>query len=420
MDAIALDDGVAGAVDSLAHELAAEFGVDPIDDVEDLRQQLLEQVRVPLLQRFLHDRVVGVAEGLLSDVETLLEGEALRHQKPDQLRDADGGMSVVELDGVVGGELVHGELFPLEPEHQILQGSGGQEVLLLQPQLLTGAGGVVGVQDPGDILHRVLLLDGLSVLLLVEPLEVEVLHGFALPETQGADVVRLVADDGHIVGHGADGLVSELHQHLVGGTAAAPGIAEPLPVIGSLVLIAVPPALLEEAVFIPDAVAVQRQVMGGSGVQEAGGEAPKAAVAQRAILDLLEHVDIEAVGGEGLLHLVQDPQVVEVVVDHAAREILCGEIVSAPAAFMLMTALVPGVGDSVHDQLAQGVVNLIHGSFVGRDLMVLLQTLLDLVENLIHEKPFLIWVHVPNMGELYHILLPIAIGKSSHCVMFRE
>ena len=204
----------------------------------------------------------------------------------------------------------------------------------------------------------------------------------------------MVADDGHVVGHGPDGLVRELHQHLVGGAAAAPGIPEPLPVVGGLVLIAVPPALLEQAVLIPDAVAVQRQIVGGGGVKEAGGETPQAAVAQGAVLDLLEHVDIQPVLGEGRFHLVQQAQVVEVVIDHAARKILGGEIVSAPAPLMHMTALVPGVGDAVHDQLAQGVVDLIYGGLVGRHLMILFQSQLYLLENLIHEKPFL------NMGPI--------------------
>ena len=154
-------------------------------------------------------------------------------------------------------------------------------------------------------------------------------------------------------------------------------------------LIAVPPALLEQAVLIADAVAVQGQIVSGGGVQETGRQPAQAPVAQGTVLDLLEHVDVQAVSSEGFLHFIQDAQVVEVVVDHAAREILCGEIVSAPAAFMEMAALVPRIRDAVHDQLAQGVMNLINGGLVGGDLMILLQALLNLLKNLIHAKPFL-------------------------------
>ena len=202
----------------------------------------------------------------------------------------------------------------------------------------------------------------------------------------------MIANDGHVVRHGPYGLVRKLHQHLVGGPAAAPGIPKALPVVSSFMLIAVPPALLEQAVLIPDAVTVQRQIVGGGGVQEAGGETPQTAVAQGAVLDLLEHVDIQPVLGESRLHLVQKPQVIQVIIDHAACKILGGEIVSAPAPLMHMTALIPGVGDAVHDQLAQGVVDLIYGGLVGRHLMILFQSQLYLLENLIHVKPFL------NMG----------------------
>ena len=55
-----------------------------------------------------------------------------------------------------------------------------------------------------------------------------------------------------------------------------PGVAEVEPVVGLLVLEAVDDRLAEHAVLVADAVAPGREVEGGHGVEEAGGEAAQA------------------------------------------------------------------------------------------------------------------------------------------------
>ena len=151
-----------------------------------------------------------------------------------------------------------------------------------------------------------------------------------------------------------------------------PGVPKALPVIGGFVLEAVPPALLEQAVLIADAVTVQRQIHGSGGIQKTGGQPSKTAVAQGAVFDLFKHVDIQAVVGKGLFDLFQNAQIVEVVVYHPAGKILRRKIISAPVPFVGMAAFVPVVGDAVHDHPAQSVVDLIYGGLLKRDLILLL------------------------------------------------
>ena len=50
----------------------------------------------------------------------------------------------------------------------------------------------------------------------------------------------------------------------------------------------------ENAVLVPDAIAIGGHAQGSHGVQETGGQAPQAAVAEASIfLDVLELLDVE-------------------------------------------------------------------------------------------------------------------------------
>ena len=80
--------------------------------------------------------------------------------------------------------------------NDVLKGGRGEHILLLHPQALALPGGVVGVQDPGDVLRLVLGVQGPLVILRVEGIEVQLLLGLALPQAEGADVGGLIANDG--------------------------------------------------------------------------------------------------------------------------------------------------------------------------------------------------------------------------------
>src|SRR4029434_3246790 len=70
-----------------------------------------------------------------------------------------------------------------------------------------------------------------------------------------------------------------------------PGIGPPQPVIGLLLLPAVPDGLPEDSVLVPEAVAHGRQLQGGHRVYEAGREPPEATVAEAGVGLLFEQGD---------------------------------------------------------------------------------------------------------------------------------
>ena len=219
MGGVVLDDKEAGM-------LPLQLVVNAADDVHNLGNHGAQQVQGPLFQSLGHDGVVGVGEGALGDGEALLEIHALVHQQTDELGDGHGRMGIVQLNGIVVGKPAQVvAVGVLEGPQHILQRSGGQHVLLLDAQALAFPGGVVGVENTGDVLCLVLLSQGPEIVLIVESGEVQFLFRLALPQAQGIDVVGAIADDGHIIGHGQHGMIRELDLDGVVVPTVGPGIA---------------------------------------------------------------------------------------------------------------------------------------------------------------------------------------------------
>ena len=106
--------------------------VDALDDSVDLGDDHLHQTGIPLLQCLSHNGVVGVIEGLLSDIEGIVKVNALILEQTDQLGDGYDRMGIVELDGGHLREVREVVIvFLLISADDILQRSGGEEVLLL-------------------------------------------------------------------------------------------------------------------------------------------------------------------------------------------------------------------------------------------------------------------------------------------------
>src|SRR5688572_28514546 len=73
-----------------------------------------------------------------------------------------------------------------------------------------------------------------------------------------------------------------------------PGISVPQPVIRRLGLLTIDDPLPEDAVFVADAVAVERQAQCGRGIEKTGREPPQSAVAEaRVVLAFGEALEIE-------------------------------------------------------------------------------------------------------------------------------
>ena len=220
-------------------------------------------------------------------------------------------MGIVELDGAMGGKPAQVVApHPLIAPDDILQAGAGEEILLLEPQPLALIGGIIGIKHPGDILHLVLFPDGQVVFLVVEQGEVKLLHRFALPEPEGAYVAGMIPDDGHIVGHGKDGLVRKGDGNGLIIPPAGPGVPIALPVVRLFHLETVFNGLLKQAEFVPDAVAVHGKIQCGRAIQETGGKAAQAAIAQRRVLDILHYGQIRAPGSQELAHLIQQAQTI--------------------------------------------------------------------------------------------------------------
>ena len=157
---------------------------------------------------------------------------------------------------------------------------------------------IVGIKHFHDVPGQVFLLHGLLIISLIERIQIEAFHGFRIPDAQGVDDPVAIADDGHIVRNGLDGLISFLPEYrasvfvhisihpaaefdlfCVFRTAQLERIAVRQPVVRHLHLITVPDFLLEHAVAITDSAAVSRIPQRRQGIQETCRQPAQTAVA---------------------------------------------------------------------------------------------------------------------------------------------
>lgn len=98
------------------------------------------------------------------------------HEKADKLGNADGRMSVVQLDVDLVGEAVEvhahrvtrAVVARLEATDDVLQSGSDEEVLLLQAELLSHEHVVVGVEHASDVLGQVAVHNRLDVVTVVD------------------------------------------------------------------------------------------------------------------------------------------------------------------------------------------------------------------------------------------------------------
>ena len=130
-------------------ETLAIAAVNLFDEHVQARHESAEGVDGPLLQRLRHDRVVGVGDGLLDDLEGKVKVDAaLVHQQAHEFGTTHGGVRVVGVDGhVIAKVLPVRAKVALVRGEDGLQPSGDKQVLLLEAQNLAVLAGVVGIQD---------------------------------------------------------------------------------------------------------------------------------------------------------------------------------------------------------------------------------------------------------------------------------
>ena len=251
-----------------------------------------------------------------------------------------------------------------------LHRGGHEEVLLLQPQGLALVVIVLGIQHLGDHVGHGPLLAGAEILALGEQLHVDGLGGLGVPQPQGVHVVGVIARDLHVAGHRQHAGIVLMHHHQVAvvpagadgaaevdllrllGLGQQPRVAQGLPVVGQLHLLALHDLLLEKAQLIADGVAGGGDLQGGHTVQIAGSQAAQAAVAQTRVRLHVEDVRrLEAQLLDGLLQLGQHVQVIGVLHQAAAHQELQGQIVHPAGA--LTGGLLLGLHPVLHHDVAQ-------------------------------------------------------------------
>ncbi len=382
--------------DLLVPQLLAEAAVDLLDDLVDAGQQRLHQGDIPLLQRLAHNSVVGVGEGLGDDVPAQFPAvAAVVQQHPHQLRDGQGGVGVVDVDGVLLGKVVHGAVGGHVAAEDIPHCGGGQEVLLPQPEQLALGMVVVGVQHLADGLGVAALGEGPQVVPLVEEVHIDA-GALGLPKAQQAHRLGVVAGDIHVVGDGQDGAVAGVVHHMVDAVPALlhlaaevdlhgvlrhrlqPDLPAGEPVIGQFALPAVADLLLKDAVLVQDAVAGGHIAIGGKAVQVAGRQPPQAAVAKTGVgLAFVKVLQLYIIPLEGLLEHLHQPQVVKVVFEALAHQKLHGKVVDllfAPGVVFGVAPLALGAqkvpqhdGARLVELLVKGVFRL-YGHLLPEDL----------------------------------------------------
>ena len=384
--------GIAGG------DFAQEAAVDFVDDLEVAGQDALEEGDRPAFESLGHEGVVGVAEGAHDDAPGVVPLEVfLVEEDAHEFGDGEGGMGVVELDGDLVGEGVDFVAVGLEAADDVMEGAGDEEILLLEAEAAALLDVVVRIEDLGDVFREGLGLVGLHVVAVVEEGEVEFLGGLGLPQAQVVDGVVAVAGNRNIVGDAEDGVVvepagnepavallhvdaaAEMDLELGFGAFDLPGVAEAEPMVGFLDLIAVFDDLAEDAVVVADAVAVAGELEGGEGIEEAGGKAAEAAVAEAGVaFEVAEEIPGEAEVGHGLADVVIDLEVDDVVAHGAADEVLHGEVVGALGAGLVVGdgGADPAVDEAVADGEGEGVVAVV----VGGGEFVLGQGILQVVE----------------------------------------
>ena len=281
-------------------------------------------------------------------------------------------MRIVDLEHhLVGQHIPAGAVGLFKIAHGELHGRGGQEILLLEAQLLALFMVVLGIEHLRDRLDQLLVLGGLHILAAVELLHIERVDRAGRPGAQHIDHIAVIAQHGHIVGHGLHGVVIAqliLHAAVLGifadiavkahldrliEPADLPDIAPLQPVVGQLHLEAVGNMLAEQAQLIADGAAHRRQLERGERIEEARGQAAQTAVAQarlRLALKYARLVDAQLVQSLHIFLFIDQRN--HVVVHGAAHQKLRREIIELFR--LLALAFAAGQSAPLHHFIADG------------------------------------------------------------------
>ena len=188
-----------------------EAAIDLVDDLQLPRDERLEQLHRPLLQRFRQQGVVGVGERVQRDVPCLIPAQTrLIQQNPHEFRHAERRVRVVHLHGDAVRQRRPVRSLAGEPRHDVLQRAAHQKILLQEAQRPARLGRVVRVQHPGHRFGGHVVDHRAGEVAMGELREIERLRCGGRPQPQRIDAVGAVADDRPVIGdpHQARGTVA--------------------------------------------------------------------------------------------------------------------------------------------------------------------------------------------------------------------
>ena len=129
--------------------------VDLVDDLQVARDQYLEQLDRPALQRLGKQRVIGVGQCANGKSPGLIPRQArLIQQQAHQLGDRQRRMRVVHLDRDVVRQACPIQALAPEARDDVLQRAADQEVLLQESQRAAGQCRVIRIQHAGERFGR--------------------------------------------------------------------------------------------------------------------------------------------------------------------------------------------------------------------------------------------------------------------------
>ena len=182
---------------------------------------------------------------------------------------------------------------------------------------------------------------------------------FRLPQAQRIDALAAISNDGHVIGHRPHCLVAKLNAHTLVFPAHTPRVAPRKPIVRFLLLASIREVLLKKAVTVADAIPIQRDILRGSAVQEAGGETAQTAVAQRIVFHFLKNVRVDAIVAQKRFRLLEQAEIQEVAVNQAADKKFGGKIAGDFAGNRLLPCLIA----AIHCCGGDGIVELFGRSF---------------------------------------------------------
>ena len=266
--------------------------------------------------------MIGISAGLLDDLHRFVEINMALYQQPDQLRDHHGRMGVIDLDRhmlMKPAKLISLLLTFLQDQ---LRPVGHHEILLIDPQEISRLVTVVRVEEQGQVLLDIVLVER-------DPVPDDTLiHPFHIKEME---LVPSVLIPGHIdiVQFRSQGKIFK------GNLEADARVCKPAlrfdPGIGGLFLLIPFEHLLKKPHMIVQSNAVSGKAQSGDGIQKAGGKSTQTPVSKgRLRFHLLDGAKRFSVFSQDFRHFLVDPQIDQVVGEQLPDQELRGNVIELP------------------------------------------------------------------------------------------